>query len=218
MMTRMLTLLLVGIAACGPALDPAAPSAHAPAGSAMDKLLAEGFSLLGTKDGVTLLHRQRTAGLELAAEGELPASPERVERVLLDYPAHKSWQGHLAECKVLAQGPDWLDVYERLSLPMLDDRDYTLHVTWGLDGGARWMRFKATLDDGPPPVEDVVRLGIHEGEWRLEPMEGETRTRALYRFRLDIQSDLADAMGGGQAQSDLVDLFAQIAAQLPRYP
>lgn len=118
MTTRTIPILLLALAACGPTLDPVAPDAAARAGSATSELVADGFALLGTKDGVTLLSRRRAAGLELAAEGELPASPERIERVLLDYPAHKSWQGHLAQCKVVAQGPDWLDVYERLSLPI----------------------------------------------------------------------------------------------------
>lgn len=206
--------LLTAVAGCAPALAPAA----APAQGETNVLLADGFTALGTKDGVTIYDRRRSSGLELAAEGDLPASPGRIERVLLDYPAHRRWQSRLAECKVLGSGVDWLDVYERLSLPMIDDRDYTLHVQWGLDGQTHWMKFKTTRDAGPPPIDDVVRVATHEGSWQLVPFESGTKTHARYRFRLDIRSDLSDAMGGGQAQADLVDLFAQIAAQLEHYP
>jgi hypothetical protein len=205
---------------CVPGLEPLPPP---PASASKEEttasqLAAEGFAALGQREGVTIYRRDKLAGFEFAAEGDFPAEPSRVREVILDYPAHKSWQDHLGECRVLGQGPDWMDVYERLDLPLLEDRDYTLHVTWGDEEGVLWTRFVTANDHGPPEVKDVVRVTSHEGGWRLVPATGGTATHALYRFHLDLQSGLTQSMGKGQAASDLVDLFTHIRQQLPKYP
>jgi hypothetical protein len=210
---------LVTLTACAPHLDPVTPaSTHSSSRSAADDLAADGFVALGQREGVTLYKREGSVGFELAAEGDLPASPERIRKILLDYPAHKSWQEHLADCRVLSQGPDWLDVYERLAVAVIDDRDYTLHVEWGADGNILWTKFKTANDRGPAPVDGVVRVHTHRGGWRLAPTVDGTGTHAVYRFQLDLESNMTDMVGTGPAEGDLVHLFAQIRGQLPNYP
>jgi hypothetical protein len=141
-----------------------------------------------------------------------------VRRVLVDYPGHQRWQKHLRESRILARGEGFLDVYERLQLPVLDDRDFTLHVTWGDDGAVPWMRFATARALGPGPVKGVVRVTQHEGGWRLEPIEGGKSTHAVYRFYLDLAGSFPAWMGRGQAASDVPELFANITKQLPSYP
>lgn len=220
-----LPVLLALLVGCGPSLEPVVvtPVAVASAGEAPVKptpaqaAVAEGFVPLGKSKGITIYERDAERGIELAVEGELPGSPDRIRRILLDYPAHKKWQERLAECEVLETSDDSKLVYERLSLPMIDDRDYTLRVTWGSDGDALWSRFTIAPDKGPPPIDGVVRVTLHDGAWTFTPREGGTATHAFYRFHLDIDSSL-QSLGGGAAQEDLIDLFADIAAQLPNYP
>jgi hypothetical protein len=101
---------------------------------------------------------------------------------------------------------------------VLDDRDFTLHVTWGDDGAIPWMRFAADNARGPAPVPGVVRVTQHEGGWRLEPEGSGKSTHAVYRFYLDLAGSLPAWMGKGQAASDVPDLYANIAKQLPNYP
>ncbi len=167
--------------------------------------------------GVRVYRREKRPGIELAADGTLAASPERVLRVLLDYPNHRRWQKHLKENRVLRRADGTLDVYQRLDLPVLDDRDFTLHVTWGDDGAVPWMRFAAASDLGPPPVKGVVRVTQHEGGWRLEPADGGKATHAVYRFHLDLAGSFPSWMGKGQAASDVPELFTNITKQLPGY-
>jgi hypothetical protein len=196
---------------------PAAPvSASAP--SPASALGAEGFALLADEKGVKVYRREKRPGIELAAEGNIAATPERVRRILVDYPSHRRWQKHLRETRILARGEGFLDVYERLDLPVLDDRDFTLHVTWGDEGPVRWMRFLAAGALGPGPVKGVVRVTRHEGGWRLEPIEGGASTHAVYRFYLDLAGSFPAWMGKGQAASDVPELFANITKQLPSYP
>lgn len=212
--------IAAGIAACGPALAPVAARPPPPAGAsraASDDAVAEGFKVLGQRDGVTLFKRDGRPGLELAAEAEFPAPPERVRRVLLDYPAHKSWKKRLAECSVVAKGSNSLHVYERLALPLMQDRDYVLRVTWGDDAGVLWTKYTTDADQGPPPVSGVHRVKVHDGAWRFAPVRGGAATRAFYRFHVDLDTPLATLAGTGPAEAELIEFFQKIRAQLPRY-
>jgi len=195
-----------------------APSLAGMAPPAASVLPDDGFALIAEKNGVKVYRREKRPGIELAAEGNIAASPERIRRVLIDYPHHPAWQKHLKENRVLAHGDGFLDVYQRLDLPVLDDRDFTLHVTWGDEGPLAWMRFVAANDRGPAPVRGVVRVTQHEGGWRLEPIEGGRSTHAVYRFYLDLAGSFPAWMGKGQAANDLPELFANITKQLPGYP
>jgi hypothetical protein len=195
---------------------PAPPAARAPAPASA--LPGEGFASLGEERGVKVYRREKLPGIELAAEGVLKGTPDQVRRVLLDYPNHKRWQKHLKENKVLVKTDSTLDVYQRLSLPVLDDRDFTLRVSWGSEKDVLWMRFAAAKDRGPAPVSGVVRVTAHQGSWRLEPIKGGKATHAVYRFHIDLAGSFPSWMGKGQATSDVTELFENITRELPRYP
>ncbi|MDI1451333.1 START domain-containing protein [Polyangium sp. 6x1] len=192
----------------------AASSGRAPAPASA--LASEGFTLLGEEKGVRVHHRDKRSGVEFAAEASLPAPPDQVRRALLDYASHQKWQSHLKENKVLARNADSLLVYQRLDLPVIDDRDYTLQVTWGAEGPILWMRFVTANERGPKPVEDVVRVSKHEGGWRLEP-DGGKGTRAVYRFHLDVGGSVPSWLGKGQAKDDIIDFFVRLKKELPNH-
>src|SRR5438552_1987801 len=102
-----------------------------------------GFTRIGGDKGVTVYRREGAQMIELAAEGDIDAPPAAVLAVLSDYAHHPAWVKGLVESRVLARSPGELLVYQRLDLPILDDRDYTLRVTWGETDGASWLRFAA---------------------------------------------------------------------------
>jgi hypothetical protein len=213
-MRRHLAPLVCAVVAGLAAPVDAAPGPPAPASA----LPAEGFKLLGEEKGVRIHRREQRPGIELAGEGEIPGSPDRARRVLLDYGKHPSWNKHLKESRVLAKGDGWLDVYQRLDLPVLDDRDYTLHVVWGAEGDVLWMRFETANERGPAPVRGVVRITAHSGSWRFDRAPGGKATRAVYRFHMDLAGSFPSFLGKGQAQSDVANLFVEVGKQLPRYP
>jgi hypothetical protein len=194
-----------------------APLAHAGAPPPASALAGEGYVLIAEERGVKVYRRERRAGIEIAAEATIAASPERVRRVLTDYAAHGKWQKHLRENRILGRAEGSLDVYQRLKVPVLDDRDYTLHVTWGDDGGVGWVRFAAT-NGGPAPVAGVVRIKEHDGSWRLAPASGGAATSAVYRFYIDMAGSLPAWAVKGQVASDVPEHFANLAKQLPAYP
>lgn len=192
------------------------PLAGAPAPTSA--LAGEGFNFVGEVKGVKIYRREKRAGLEFAAEGTFPASPERVRKVLIDYPSHGKWQKHLKENRVLGRGDGFLDVYQRMGLPVIDDRDYTIHVTWGDDGGVLWTRFQTANEKGPAPVAGAVRMKDHSGSWRLEPEAGGKATHAIHRFHLDLAGSVPSWAAKGQAMNDIPEFFNGVGKQLPNYP
>jgi hypothetical protein len=99
---------------------------------------------------------------------------------------------------------------------VLDDRDFTLRVTWAEEAGTRIIRFAADAAHGPPPRHGVVRVTLHEGEWHLEPIDGGRRTHAVYRMKLDLGGSLPGWMGRGRAAKEVPGLFEAIRQQLSR--
>ncbi len=180
--------------------------------------LTADYHRVADEHGVTVYKNDRMGGISLAAEGDLPGSPDRVRRVLTDYANHPKWNKHLKECRVLQRGDDWLVVYERLGLPMITDRDYTLMVRWGeRSGGTEWLQFRADNQAGPAPRDGAVRVSTHEGLWELTPVAGGTRTHARYFFHRDRGGSLPGWMAKGRAGKDVPHLFDQIRDQLKYY-
>ncbi len=172
-----------------------------------------GFQPVGQRDGVTVYQR-KADGIELSAEGDIAAPPSEVLRVLTDYAHHPRWVKSLAESQVIAQREGSLDVYQRLALPMIDDRDFTLHVNWGRDGERAWVRFAAVNERGPAPRRGVVRVNVHEGGWDLLPIDGGRATHAVYRFRIDLAGSFPSWMGRGAAARDVPALFQALRREV----
>jgi hypothetical protein len=180
-------------------------------------LSGQGFYPIGEHHGVKV-YRRDTSGIELGAEGDIPAPPDRVLAVLTDYANHPKWVKGLAESKVLARDANSVVVYQRLNLPVLDDRDFTLHATWGdLPDGGRWLKFVTANDRGPRPVQGVVRVHTHDGAWQLEPIDGGRATHAIYRFHLDLAGSFPAWMGKGKAGKDVPNLFENLRNQVQYY-
>jgi hypothetical protein len=178
-------------------------------------LSSAGYVRVAEDKGVTVYRREGARAIELAAEGNIAAPPQKVRDVLIDYAHHPAWVNHLAESRVLERQADSLVVYQRLDLPLIDDRDFTLHVTWGSDArGVLWTRFSTANDLGPEPRHGVVRVALHEGGWQLEPIEGGRATHARYFLRLDLAGSLPAWMSRSRAGKDIPGLFESIRKQL----
>jgi hypothetical protein len=177
-------------------------------------LCAAQFAFVTDKAGVRVSRRTDTRAIELVAEGEIAAPPDEVRGVLLDYAHHPGWVRGLKESRVLQRGDHFVDVYQRLDLPVIDDRDFTLHVTWQDVGPVRWLRFVQANDRGPPPQRGAVRVALHEGSWQLEPTDGGRATRATYHLRLDLAGSLPGWMARGRAAEDLPAFFEALRRQL----
>ncbi len=177
----------------------------------------EGYEPIGERSGVEVYRRQGHA-IDLAAEGDIDAPPDVVLRVLTDYGSHPKWVHGLSVSRVLDKQDRSLDVYQRLHLPMLDDRDFAMHVEWKGSGDEREIHFATMNAKCPaPPDKGVVRVPLHEGSWHLEPIDGGRRTHAVYRFRMELGGSLPMWMARGRAAKDVPALFDAIRQQTRFY-
>ncbi len=180
-------------------------------------LAQEGFQLLHEEKAVKVFTRPHPHAIELGAEGLIAAPPDVVRAVLLDYANHPRWVERLAESRVLRRDARSLDVYQRLALPIIDDRDFTLHVEWGDEGELKWLKFSTANQQGPAPRDGIVRVWLNEGSWRFTAVDGGKSTFAVYRFTLDLAGSLPSWLGRGRAGKDVAKLFESVRDQTRWY-
>lgn len=179
-----------------------------------------GYVRVAQEGGVTVYRKEGTPLIDILAEGVIPAPPERVREVLLDYPRHPEFLQRIPEVRVLARDPGSMLVYQRIDLPVLADRDMVLRVTWGEGpGGALFTHFASVGAEAPvPPRRGLVRVTTHEGGWRLRPISvaGRPATLARYQMHIDLGGSLPLWMARSQAGKDVPGLFAAISARVSR--
>jgi hypothetical protein len=169
-------------------------------------LIEPTFVSIGGHDGVQVYLRKDSALIELAATGQFDAPPAEVQAALLDYGAHAHVNKHLAESRVLERRPGEQLVYQHLKLPIINDRDFTLRVTWK-EGSPRGLRFAIDGRKGPPPKGKLVRMSILDGRWDLLPIGDGNTTLAVYHVRVDFAGSVPRWMVRGGAAKDLPNVF-----------
>jgi hypothetical protein len=175
---------------------------------------APGYKHVGVDKGVHVYRQMQSPAIDLMAEGELDAPPNAVLAVLLDYDHSRAVSDRVAESRVLASSDHELTVYQRLDLPVVADRDYTLRTRWGQKGNLRWTRFAVDNARGPQARRGVVRVSTLSGGWDLVPIRGGTATRAVYRVQIDMAGSIPKWMVSGGAAKDLPKLYEGVRKQL----
>jgi hypothetical protein len=175
-----------------------------------------GYTHVGRSDGVDVYRQEASPLIDLMAEGEFDAEPESVAAILMDYANADALSPRVVESRVLAAEAPQLIVYQRLHLPIVSDRDFTLRVSHGLRGRLRWIRFRADESRGPGPRPDVVRVRVMNGSWDLWPTADGRRTQAVYRVQIDLGGEIPRWMVSGGAARDLPVLFEAVRRELRR--
>ena len=172
------------------------------------------FAFVTDAHGVRVSQRTDTRLIDFVADGKFDAPPERVLAVMLDYEHSTEWQKNLGESRVLDRSLNALDVYQRLKLPVIADRDYTLHVTWGEDDQGIWVRFALANERGPALQKGVVRVPLHEGSWRLARSIDGRDTVAHYEVRMDLGGSVPSGMARHRAAANVPDFFEALRHRL----
>ncbi len=174
-------------------------------------LATEGYKKVGSERGVTVYRHKLSSIIELGADGAFKGSPQAIVSALLDYNRHAGAVGRVSESRILRRGKGWLLVYQRLELPVVSDRDFTLKVTWGEQGGVHWIRYRCVRVKGVPRRDGVVRLSHHQGSWQLRKAGGLAgRTQARFQVSSDISGSLPRWMARSGADDDIPGLFKAI--------
>ena len=167
---------------------------------------------------LTTLNREVPTSSQATVYAALQAlrSVGLVQEVLLDYAHHRRFVKDVAESRIVQRKSDAFWVYQRLDLPAIADRDFTLRVTWGSTGDDLWTHFVCDNDEGPPPHQGVVRVSIHEGHWTLQPIADGQATHARYQVHLDLAGSLPAWMARSGAAKEIPALSPEPA--MPPWP
>ena len=153
--------------------------------------------------------------------GTIEAPPAAVFAVLDDLDAYTSFMPYTAECRVLKRLKESVLIYQRLKLPLVSDRDYTIRSRYERASGATGsyrIQWQTANELGPPPNRGVIRINQCEGGWHLEP-QGDKATRATYTIHSDSGGAIPPMLANNGSRLAIRKLFEAVRKQvkLPKY-
>jgi len=174
--------------------------------------------------GITIYSRSRegSALKEFKGVGMIEAPAGSVFAVLDDSESYPSFMPYTSECRVLKREKDTVVAYQRLELPLVSDRDYTLrskNQTWqGPEGTIYRIRWEPANDQGPAEKAGVLRVNVCEGGWLLEP-NGDDSTRATYVIYTDSGGAIPPFIANNGSRVAIRKVFEAIRKQVkdPKY-
>jgi hypothetical protein len=161
---------------------------------------------------------------EVRGQGSFDAPPWIIKNVIDDVGRYSEFMPYTAKSKVLSKGDGFVVSYQRLAVPLADDRDYTIkifdeskedaagHVVWK----NRWTSANKL---GPAPIDGVVRVGVNEGYWELRELDGGKHTQASYYVYTNPGGAMPAFLVNAANTQAVPDLFKSVAraAADPRY-
>jgi ribosome-associated toxin RatA of RatAB toxin-antitoxin module len=182
------------------------------------------WKLVSTSDNVAL-YRRPVPGpghYESKAIGEIAASTTVVHAVIDDVESYSQFMPYTTECRVLKREGASVLVYQRLSAPLVSDRDYTLRVrttSKTVEGGISYVsRWETENALGPAERPGIIRVKLCEGGWVLEPL-GPNTTRATYSVYTDSGGITPAFIKNTGSQIGIRKMFTAIRKQVrdPKY-
>jgi hypothetical protein len=169
--------------------------------------------------GLTLYERPRSGSSlrEYKAIGIIAAEPAVVKRVIDDVEEYPKFMPYVAEIRVLSSERNSRVTYQRLSPPIIGDRDYTVRVNYEIRRGPAGLtfcnRWKCANDSGPAERKGVTRVKVVEGSWLLEP-SGTDQTRATYAVFSDAAGAMPAMIANAAGKAAIPRVFASIRKQV----
>jgi hypothetical protein len=169
-----------------------------------------GFEVIGQDRSVTVYQHDSSNLIWIGAVGIIPAPPDKIYEALLDYDHQVGKIGRVSEAKVLSRDARGLYVYERLNLPIISDRDFTLRVTHGVEGERRWIAYWAVTDHGPKQRDGIVRVTSHNGVWELLPTQGGKATIARCEIQINLAGMVPLWLAKSKAGEEIPELYSNV--------
>jgi hypothetical protein len=184
----------------------------------------DGWKKESDEKGVVIHSRLRQGSplKEFRGVGLIEANPETVFAVIDDTESYTHFMPYTAEVRMLKREKNSATVYQRLALPLISDRDYTIvskHDTWsGPDGPIHRVHWESANNLGPAPKSGVIRVNLCEGGWLLEP-NGANATRATYIIYTDSGGAIPAFIANSGSRLAIRKLFEAVRKQVkePKY-
>ncbi len=160
---------------------------------------------------------------EFKGEGLIDAPTVVAKRVLEDVPAYPAFMPFVIEARVISVEDRGRVSYQRISPPMVGDRDYTVRVRFESrphPGGPAYLsRWKIANELGPPEEPGVTRVKVSEGSWLLEPASEGRQTQATYTIYTDSGGGMPSFVLNVAGKTAVPKVFAGVRKQvlLPKY-
>ncbi len=185
----------------------------------------DGWSVASHSSDVTVYERTRKGSplREFKAVGVLAVPPEVIKRVIDDVDQYPTFMPYVTEARVISRDGANLVSYQRISPPLVSDRDYTVRVnceTRRSPAGTSFCNsWQAANQLGPAEKAGVSRVKITEGSWLLEPEADGRKTRATYHIFSDSGGSLPASITNAASRTAIPKLFDSIRkqAQLAKY-
>jgi hypothetical protein len=184
----------------------------------------DGWTVANQTDTLTVYTRPHTGSSirECKAIGIIDAEPIVVKRVIDDTAEYPKFMPYVIETKTLSHTADGRVGYQRISPPIVGDRDYTVRVKCetktGPGGTCYCNRWEVANDLGPAEVKGVTRVKITQGSWLLEPSPG-GKTKATYTIYSDSGGGIPTFLLNSANKTAIPKLFDAVRKQatLPKY-
>lgn len=175
-------------------------------------------------NGITIYSRARegSALKEFKGVAVIDAPASMVFAVVDDSEAYPTFMPYTSETRVLKRDKDSVLAYQRLEIPLVSDRDYTLrskNQIWsGPDGTVYRVRWEPANELGPAEKAGVLRVHVCEGGWLLEPSDNGA-TRATYTIYTDSGGTLPPFLANNGSRIAIRKVFDAIRKQVkdPKY-
>lgn len=149
-----------------------------------------GWELVADDDDIKVYARSlaNSPVREVRAITEISATPNRVFAVLLDSDRFVEFMPYIVEVRTVARDSSsiWY-LYQRISPPLVSDRDYTLRHQSVEDPqhGRYELRWEAANERGPTARDGVVRVEICTGTYVVEGIDEGARSQLTYQLHTD---------------------------------
>lgn len=178
----------------------------------------DGWTVANNTDDLTVYTRAHDGSSirECKAIGLINAEPIVVKRVIDDTAEYPKFMPYVVETKTISQTNDGRVGYQRISPPMVGDRDYTVRVkceSKACSGGMMYCnRWEVANDLGPAEVKGVTRVKVTQGSWLLEPA-GNGKTKATYTIYSDSGGSIPTFLLNSANKTAIPKLFDAVRKQ-----
>jgi hypothetical protein len=175
---------------------------------------AEDWRLVSHEDDVRLEVRDRAGSSfeELRLTAGFPGTPARACEAIWAKPAQALEHGYVKREVLRDTGTDrW--TYEQFAVPLVSDRDYTVHL-WGAapTGSGCTVSFDLDNEKGPAPKAGVVRMVAMQGTW-VVTTAADGGSQVVYTLFNDPGGNVPAFLSRGPQRSKTIDFVKLIRAR-----
>jgi hypothetical protein len=181
--------------------------------------VVDGWTIVSRTNDLTIATRPRKGSslLEVKGVGLINAEPIVLKRVIDDTSEYPHFMPYVVETKTISRASEERVGYQRISPPIIGDRDYTVRIKCeskpAPGGGTSYCnRWEAANDLGPAEKKGVTRVKITEGYWLLEPAPG-AKTLATYSIYSDSGGGIPLFLVNSVNKTAIPKLFAAVREQ-----